>query len=416
MLLRLHKNMQASCIHGAFLLNLFPINTLHRRIMFEVMRTFLLCAVFLLSLILLGQGVQMRELLVGLNLGIGEFMLVLFYMSPMFMLMVIPLSCMLSVFLTILRMSTDRELIALRANGVSISQLLPAPIWFAAICCLITLFISLHGISWGTEHFRTTVLQMAREKAQLNLQPGVFNQDVSGLTMFARQVDVKTKEMRQVIVEDTTLGQGSRITILAPTGIIITDNKKAELVFHLENGRIYKLDKGTVSILNFNEYNIRVGLDKLFKSAPLGEVKPKEMSWQELLDTKAAQDTSKMTRGDRKIRVEIQKRLALPVSSLVLALFAIPLAASFEGAKRQIGVVMILLAFMLYYSLYSLGITLSESGRLHPAVAMWISNAIFLIGGIAGIIIASREGAPDFALWMRTVTGKIKRRRISGAA
>ncbi|MDL2285449.1 LPS export ABC transporter permease LptF [Desulfovibrio sp. OttesenSCG-928-F07] len=379
------------------MLNILPFNTLHRKVMAEIVRTFLLCAVFLLTLLLLGQGVRMRELLVGLNLGFGDFIMVLFFMSPIFMLLVIPLSCMLSVFLTILRMSSDRELVAIKAGGISIVQLLPAPIWFSIFCCAITLSISFFGISWGTEQFRTTVLQMAREKAQVNLQPGVFNQDINDLTMFARQVDPQTKEMRQVIVEDRSLGAGNRITILAPNGIIITDNKKGELIFKLYNGRIYKLDKENVSVLNFNDYSIRVSLEKLFKNVPLGEVKPKEMSWQELQEARAKQGTGRIGRDARKVRIEIQKRISLPISCIVLAFFAIPLAAGFEGAKRQLGLVIVLIAFLLYYSLYSLGITFGESGMVHPVIAMWTSNVVFLIVGCIGLLLASREGTPDIS-------------------
>ena len=373
--------------------NFLPFNTLHRYIFSEITRTFVLCVAFLLAIILLGRGVQMRELMVGLSLGVGEFLLVLMYMSPMFMLMVVPLSCMLSVFLTTLRMSSDRELVALRAGGVSVAQLLPAPMWFAVVCCLATLGISLYGISWGSDNFRATVLHLAREKAQVNLQPGVFNHDISGITMFARQVDPRSKEMQQVIVEDSSAGDGGRITILAPTGRITTDNSKGELVFNLRDGRIYKLAQGNVSVLNFSEYNIRIDLEKIFRNVPLGEVKPKEMSWEALLEARGALDASPDNRDDRKILVEIQKRLSFPVASLVLSLFAVPLAAGFQDAKRQLGLMLALASFLLYYSIYSFGITMAESGRIPPALAIWSPNLIFLILGAGGLVLASREGS-----------------------
>lgn len=373
--------------------NFLPFNNLQRYMLGEITRTFILCVAFLLALILLGRGVQMRELMVGLSLSIGEFLLVIMYMSPMFLLMVIPLSCMLSVFLTTMRMSGDRELVALRAGGVSVVQLLPAPMWFAAACCAATLAISLYGIDWGSDNFRTTVLHLAREKAQLNLQPGVFNRDISGLTMFARQVDPKTKEMKQVIVEDSNVGDGSRLTILAPTGRIDTDNQKGELVFNLHDGRIYKLDAGTVSVLNFGEYNIRIDLEKIFKNVPLGEVKPKEMSWAALLAARDNMEGNPGSRDERKILIEIQKRVSFPVASLVLALFAVPLAAGFQDAKRQTGLVLALAAFLFYYSIYSFGITMAESGRIPPALAIWAPNIIFLLFGIGGMILASREGS-----------------------
>lgn len=373
--------------------NFLPFNTLHRYIFGEITRTFVLCVAFLLALILLGRGVQMRELMVGLSLGIGEFLLVLMYMSPMFLLMVIPLSCMLSVFLTTLRMSGDRELVALRAGGVSVFQLLPAPMWFAVICCAATLGISLHGISWGSENFRITVLHLAREKAQVNLQPGIFNRDISGMIMFARQVDPQSKDMKQVIVEDTSADNGSRLTILAPTGRITTDAQMGELVFNLHNGRIYKLAQGTVNVVNFGEYNIRIALEKIFKNVPLGEIKPKEMSWEDLLAARVAMAGGPDGRGERKVLVEIQKRFSFPAASLVLALFAVPLAAGFQDAKRQTGLVLALVAFLLYYSIYSFGITMAESGRVSPVLAIWAPNALFLLLGAGGMFLASREGS-----------------------
>lgn len=383
--------------------NFLPFNTLHRHLFGEILRTFILCVCFLLALILLGRGVQMRELMVGLSLNVGEFLLILMFMSPMFLLMIIPLACMISVFLTVLRMSGDRELVALRAGGVSIMQLLPAPMWFAGLCCAATLAISLYGIAWGSDNFRTTVMHLAREKAQVNLQPGVFNQDISGLTMFARQVDPVTKEMRQVIVEDAGGEQGSRVTILAPNGRITTDNMNGELVFTLKNGKIYKLDKGTVSVLNFNDYDIRLSLEKLFKNVELGTIKPKEMSFDGLLLAREAIGDMPDGRSERKILIEIQKRFSFPVASLVLTLFAIPLAAGFQDAKRQTGLILALGSFLLYYSLYSLGLSLSESGRVPPEIAIWAPNLVFLAGGIAGIIMASREGSLEIASRLKRI-------------
>lgn len=64
-------------------------------------------------------------------------------------MLVIPIACMLSVFLTFLRMSTDRKLVALRAGGINIYQMLPAPLLFSVICMLLTLWVSLHWLAWG---------------------------------------------------------------------------------------------------------------------------------------------------------------------------------------------------------------------------------------------------------------------------
>ncbi|MCC8193530.1 MAG: LptF/LptG family permease, partial [Deltaproteobacteria bacterium] len=186
-----------------------------RYIIKELAQGFVLCFVSLLTLILMGRGLQMRNLSLGLDLTALDAALLFFYMIPMFMLIVVPFSCMLTVFLTFLRMSTDRELVALRAGGVSLYQLLPAPLIFCTLCGVMTLFVSLFGISWGMDNFRTTIVDIANNRARIVVQPGVFNQDIFGLTLFARQVDPDTQEMRRVIFEDTTQDTKNRLTILA---------------------------------------------------------------------------------------------------------------------------------------------------------------------------------------------------------
>ena len=99
---------------------------LQRQIVKEIANLFVLAVGVLLTLILISRAVQMRELFLGLDLGILDTVLLFGYMTPLFLMLVIPIACMLSVFLTFLRMSTDRELVALRAGGINIYQMLPA--------------------------------------------------------------------------------------------------------------------------------------------------------------------------------------------------------------------------------------------------------------------------------------------------
>jgi lipopolysaccharide export system permease protein len=372
-------------------LNFLPLNTLHRHALSEILHNFLLSSVFLLALVLIGRGVQMRQLVSSLNLNAAEFALLLSYMAPTFLLIVVPLSCMLSIFLAIMRMSADRELVALKSGGVSVLQLLPAPLWFAMFCCGLTMLLSLHGIAWGAAGFRSTVLHLASTKAQLNIQPGVFNQDIAGVTLFARQIDPESGELLRVIIEDTASQSGSTMTIVAPRAEIATDEKNGDLVFKLWEGRSYILrDQGGASVANFKYLEHHLNLSRLLSGFSLDEIKPREMSWREL------QSNLQQSGGER-LQVEVQKRWSLPAACLVLGLFAVPLACSFESSRKQLGVVLALLAFLTYYSLYSAGITLGESGRLSPIAAMWLPNALFLILGISGIWLVSREGAPDLS-------------------
>ncbi len=377
-------------------LNIPFFSLLQRSLLRELTQTFVMCVASLLSLILISRGLHMRELILGLDFSFSDIALLFLFMMPSFLIMVLPISCMVSVFLAFLRMSTDRELVALKAGGISIYQMLRAPAFFSFVCMCLALFISLHLISWGMNNFRLTILHIANTRAKIVVQPGVFNRDMFGLTLFARKVDPATGRLQQVIFEDNTRDDKSSITVLAPEGEIVTDEHRGDLIFNMHNGRIYRVDNDNVSILEFLEYSIRLDLNKLFSSMELGDLKPKEMSWEALLNMHSQQNAPDK-RFQNKVEVEIQKRWALPVACLVLGIFALPLACAFEGLKRQLGIVFALVLFLLYYSVFSLGLSTGEFGLLPPAVGIWSANVLFALAAMAGLHLTYKERAPSLA-------------------
>jgi len=357
--------------------------------------------VALLTLLLIGRMLQLRELFLSQNMGLVDVALMFLYLSPFFLLLIIPIACMLSVFLTFLRMGTDLESVALKSSGISLYQLLPAPVLFGVLCLIANMGISFWGVSWGMENFRDQIMEIARTKTQLALQGGVFNREFPNLTIFAQQADSSTGELTTVFVEDST-NENVKATILAPTGNVHTDSAKGEIIFHLRDGRIYRQEKGGVSVVGFGTYEVHMDLSKLLSGYNVGEVKPKEMSWDQLLEVHADPATSAIDNGmfSRKVAVEIQKRLVLPLACLVLGLFALPMAASFGGLNRHWGLILALGFFLFYYTLLSLGLSLGETGTVPPVIGLWLPNALFLIIGVVGIRMAALERALSVGTWL----------------
>ncbi len=381
---------------------------LQRQIFREILYLFSLASGVLLTLILISRAVQMRELFLGLDMGLLDTVLLFAYMTPLFLMLVIPIACMLSVFLTFLRMSTDRELVALRAGGVNIYQMLPAPLLFSLLCMFLTLWVSLHWLAWGMDNFRTTIMEIANTRARIVVQPGVFNNDFPGLVLFARQVNPESGGMAQVLVDDRSHPE-RHMTILAPDGRIDTDQARAELVFRLRNGKIYTTDKQGTSVLGFDEYLVRLPLNSLFNSLDMGEVRPREMSWEQLSSISREEALKRDVNYANKLDVERHKRWAYPVACLALTIFVLPLASAFEGLHRQTGLMLALGMFFVYYSLMSLGFSTGEAGTIPPAIGLWVPNALFLLIGIYGISLTARERAPHLVTLFRNIRFKRKK-------
>lgn len=373
---------------------------------------FVVCLASLLSLVLLGRILQLRELIMTLGLDFSDVLLLFIYLSPFFMLLIIPVACMLAVFLTFLRMSSDNELLALKSGGVSIYKLLPATTLFCLLCALLTLFTSLYGLSWGMGHFRDTIVDYAKTKTQLMLQPGVFNQEFPGLMVYARTVDMHHGLLENIIVEDRSRASAVA-TILAPVGVVKTVPRRGQIIIALQDGRIYQQEGERISVLSFDSYQVRLDLTSVLEDYDVDEQKPKEMSWQRLRsihdtpEDRAEHDANYY----RKVRVELHKRWVFPSACLVLGLFALPLACAFEGLRRQLGFFLALGFFLFYYTLLSLGLSLGETGALPPAVGLWLPNGLFLLLAVAGIRLTAEERRLHVMDWLAHL--KIWQRRGS---
>ena len=360
---------------------------LQRFIFKELFFIFCLAVVAFITMVLIARGVQMRELFMGLELGFTDMLELFFYLSPFFMVIIMPIASMLTVFLTFLRINSDNELMALKASGISPLQLLPAPLLLGVLAMLGALLISVFAVSWGMSNFRGTLMDIAQTRTRLVLQPGVFNKDIPGVTIFARQTDLDSGALRQVMVEDRSTDQHS-LVILAPTGEILTDEFRGEIMFRLHNGRLYRTADEQLSVMGFGEYELRLDLSQLFVGADLGPVRPKEMSFPDLFELRAGGLRDKVEEGDyaeyrEKSEVEIHKRLIFPTACLIMAFFAVPLACYFQGLGRQYGIVLCMMVFFIYYSLISFSVSVSMLVKGVPVWAlMWAPNILFTVLGL----------------------------------
>jgi lipopolysaccharide export system permease protein len=271
------------------------------------------------------------------------------------------------------------------------------------LCMGANLLVSLQGISWGMTHFRQTVLDFAKTKTQLVLQAGVFNQDFPGLTLFAQNVDVGQGELEMVFVRDNSK-KDIDATIIAPKGRIDSDTAHGQLQIMLRDGQIYRQEKNSLSVLQFGNYMVRLDLSKLIKGYDFGEPRPKELSWATLRRHLENPDPARADAGGkflRKVQVERHKRLALPLACLALGLFAAPLACAFQGMRQSGGLILTVVFFLVYYTLLSLGISLGESGKLAPALGLWLPDVLFLGMAAKGIYLVANEKRFDLLRLIR---------------
>lgn len=371
------------------------MSLLNRRIFFECVKVFVISVIVLMVFVLMGRALQLKDTLMGLELGFFDTLLVFLYLSPGFLLIMMPVSAMLAVFLTFLRMGSDKELIALKAGGISLYQMFKAPLLFGVLCTALCFWISFSLIASGAAGFRSHILDIAQNRVNIALQPGVFNQDIPNLVFFAKQVDVRNGSLADVMVEDTSK-EDVTLTILAPRGNLTVDYLKSDIVMLLKNGTIYSEKEQKITKLLFDEYVIRFSLSRLFKGLDLGPIQPSEMSWNDLSAFDLAKVAQTQVSLSKKIEVEMHKRWLFPLSCLVLTIFAVPIASSFQGMYRQSGLVLALIIFFAYYVLVSLGMNLAEYSGMNPYMTIWFPVLFFFVLSLYGVYLSANERFPSW--------------------
>jgi lipopolysaccharide export system permease protein len=102
----------------------------------------------------------------------------------------------------------------------------------------------------------------------------------------------------------------------------------------------------------------------------------------------------------RKVDTEFYKRLTLPLGCFILGMFAIPIASVFRGLKQQYGLLMAMGLFMVYYTMFSIGVSMGESGTIPPQYGMWAPDILFVFVAFFGMRYANQERTPTIVHWL----------------
>ena len=380
---------------------------LHRQIFTELLKLFGLTVACLLGLILIGRMLQLRTLFLSQNIGFFNILQLFFFLTPFFLLLITPIAAMLSVFLTFLRMSTDNELTALKANGVSLYRMLPAPITFCVLCTLFTFAISFWGLAWGMDMFKTKLYQFARTHSKFALQPGIFNKEFPGITFYAHQVDNEKGLLKFVFVRDESI-KGTSVVVVAPEAQIVPSPETAEVRITFDKGKIYRQSGDELNVLSFGSYSVKLDLGSLLGGFNFSEEKAKDMTFARLsrIRNDPTQAPESSPRFMRKVDTEYFKRLTLPLGCIILGMFAIPIAYVFRGLKQQYGLLLSMGLFLVYYSMFSIGVSMGEGGSIPPVYGLWAPNILYVFVAAFGIKYANEERTLPVIEWVRHFMGR----------
>ncbi|MFZ5571904.1 MAG: LPS export ABC transporter permease LptF [Thermodesulfobacteriota bacterium] len=355
-----------------------------RYIVMEMIPPFVINLGFFTFIFIMTRMLEITNLIINFRIDLSAVIWLLIFSMPYFLTFVIPMSVMMAVLLTFLRMSGDNEITALRSAGISLYRLLPPVFFFCLLGTLLTGFFSMAGMPWGKRSFHRLAIELAEKNINAGLKERTFNDSFDGIMLYVNKIDSGSKELIDVFVEQNQAGN-IKTTIVAPRGVIFSEPDKHLFHLRLYNGSINQVNikSRTANTVAFDLYEINLDLKETMRSAISSRKELEEMTPAELkrfVDTVPETDDRYYT-----ALLRYHEKHSIPVACFALGLLAVPLGLQSRSDRRSLGVVTGLVLFLGYYILLSVGWSFGESGGYPPLVGMWIPNAV--TGGIGAYLL-----------------------------
>jgi lipopolysaccharide export LptBFGC system permease protein LptF len=224
----------------------------------------------------------------------------------------------------------------------------------------------------------------AQRSLAAGVRVGEFNEWVSGVTFMAQRQT--GKDLFDVVFADRR-DERRPILISARRGRIATGARAQDIVFDLYDGAIvlHDDDSGMVRVLHFEKSLYRLDVQNLVTGKLRTATSLQEMSLWQLWDESQDLGRSSSERAFRTIT--LNRKLALPVATLLFALLAVPLAARSLGGARARGFLYSAGIVGTYYYLGRAVELAARKGSFDPLLAAWLPNLI----GLAALVILLRR-------------------------
>ena len=362
----------------------------NRYVLKEMLAPFSINVLVFSFLFLMAELIKITDWIVNYNLSIFAVFTLIFFTMPWFLMFIIPMSVMLAVVLTFLRMSGDNEIVALKSCGLSVYGLLPPVLIFSFAGFLFTLFLTLYGVPKAKATLEDMVLEMAASNVDIGLKERTFNDAFKNVMLYVNKIDLNQKKLIDIFIEDKRQ-RNITSTVVAPEGRLFSEPGK--FIFHLvlSNGTIHQtnLSEHSANSIRFDTYKLSLDLKKELEKAEEREKGREEMSIAEL--QQVVNESTPKDKDYYKAQIVIHRRFSFPVACLALGLLAFPLGIQSKSGKRSSGLILCLFFFLLYYLLLTAGYTLGKKGIYPPVIGMWLPNLTMAGMGVYFLFQTTKE-------------------------
>lgn len=345
---------------------------LYSYLLTEMLAPFFAALLVINAVLFLGRLVPLLEEIFSLGIGAADFFRLSIYLTPALLRFSLPMAAMMAVIIAFTRMGNDREIVALKAGGVSLARMLPPVLFFGLLTALATLSVTTFLVPQGTKAMNQLLLHLAKERIEQGIPEKTFSEGLGEVVIYVEEVSPRDRSWQGVYLSDLRNPQAP-LTVIARSGSLQADPDQQRAVLTLKDGSLHRVSGAKSQSIYFTDYTLQIPL----QPPTMGPGGRNSMSQNELL---AATRTLPADHPHRlRLIIEYHQRLVLPVGCFLLTVLGLSLSQAGSAQRIALGVPLGLLAFIAYYVLLSAAKSLSEEAQLPVFLAMWTPNLLFAL-------------------------------------
>ena len=234
---------------------------LSRYILARLLAPFGYALAALTGFMLLNQVAKRFDRLVGKGLEWSVIAEVFALSIPFIVAMTLPMAVLVAVLFAFSHLASDNEITAMRAGGLSVSQILtPVLLWGVVMATANFVFVD-QVLPRSNARLRTLLYDITRKKPTLQLNEQVINEiPPSQYFLRAGRIDAERGGLRDVVIYDVS-GQSSRRVIYADSGLMAFAGASTDLSLTLFDGSVHEFpagDRREFRLTTFRTNQIRV--------------------------------------------------------------------------------------------------------------------------------------------------------------
>ena len=343
--------------------------------------SFVALAVAVLTIMLIMQTLfELMDMLINKKVAWPYIVKLLAYRLPAFLVVTFPISLLASSELAIGRLSTDGEITAMRAGGISLRRIM-IPFLIAALSISILAFLINDYIVPEANHTSQNIIrEIVLKKGPPNIKRNVFFRDAENRYFYINLFDEVNMIMQDIMVYELTNEKFPR-TITAKKGKWVVDTWK------LENGTIYNYDEEGKITYEMSFENLDIIVKEDLKKFFSNQRTPQEMSSKEL--RQQIDILQQAGANTKSFEVALHMKYSIPFSGLIFVLLGVPLGLRVKRGSKATGIILSFVLVLLYYIFLSATRSFGRGDILAPLLAAWLPNIVF--GVLGGIIMLNAE-------------------------